>query len=95
MNAASAPATVESLRWTFLLDKTDDIAACRHRPMAVYHEAAVGRTGTMLATYLISQGESAASAISRVRAAERSAVETPRQIQFLEQFAQQRQPGSS
>jgi hypothetical protein len=41
----------------------------------------------MLATYLISKGDSAETAILQVRAAERSAVETPRQIQFLEQFA--------
>ncbi len=58
-----------------------------HRPVAVHCEAGLGRTGTMLATYLISQGNSAELAIHRIRAAEPSAIETPRQIQFLEQFA--------
>jgi hypothetical protein len=41
----------------------------------------------MLATYLISQGASAEAAIWRIRTVERSAVETPLQIQFLERFA--------
>jgi len=58
-----------------------------HHPVAVHCEAGLGRTGTMLATYLISQGDSAELAIRRVRAVENSAIETTRQIQFLEQFA--------
>ena len=59
------------------------------RPVAVHCEAGLGRTGTMLALYLISQGESAEAAIRRVREVEKVAVETPRQIQFLEQYAEQ------
>ncbi len=58
-----------------------------HRPVAVHCEAGIGRTGTMLASYLIRLGDDAKTAISRVRAVEPRAIETPRQVAFLEQLA--------
>lgn len=57
------------------------------RAVAVHCHAGIGRTGTMLATYLITQGDDAKTAISRVRAVRSAAIETPRQVQFLEYFA--------
>jgi protein-tyrosine phosphatase len=42
----------------------------------------------MLAVYLIAHGDSAEAAIRRIRAVEKVAIETSRQIQFLEEFAQ-------
>ena len=58
------------------------------RPVAVHCQEGLGRTGTMLAVYLIEQGESAEAAIRRVREVEKAAIQTSHQIQFLEKFAQ-------
>jgi len=62
--------------------------SCRLRnlPVAVFCEAGAGRTGTMIGCYLIHSGQTAAQAIAQLRVKESSAVETPAQIKFLEEF---------
>jgi atypical dual specificity phosphatase len=61
-------------------------------PVAVFCQAGAGRTSTMIACYLIHLGKSAADAIRLMRAQEPSAVETPQQIKFLEEFERFYQP---
>jgi len=65
------------------------------RPVAVHCEAGLGRTGTMLAVYLIAQGDRAETAVRRIREVEKVAVETPRQLQFLKQFARRLSSGTT
>jgi atypical dual specificity phosphatase len=67
-----------------------DAQRAESHPVAVHCAGGIGRTGTMLAAYLISQGADADTAITRVRAVEPAAIETSKQIAFLDWYAQQK-----
>ena len=63
-----------------------DVCHVEKLPVAVHCEGGLGRTGTAIAAYLIHKGMNARDAIRLVRSKEPSAIETVRQIKFLEEF---------
>ena len=62
-------------------------AVASERKVAVHCGGGLGRTGTLLACYLVTGGLNPSEAIGRVRAARPGAVETPAQEAAVEEFS--------
>lgn len=57
--------------------------------VAMHCRAGLGRTGTVLACYLVSQGSPAKQAIEEVRMKRPGSIETPEQVAVIELFERQ------
>lgn len=85
----SAPVKVQIDKMVSFIFKSLDAG----RPVGVSCWGGLGRTGTILACYLVSQGYHANEAIDKIRAKRPGSIETESQIKVIKEFATLRAQG--
>lgn len=70
-------------------------ALAQGKRVAVHCGAGLGRTGTLLAAYLVHQGQAPEQAIARMRMARPGSVETPEQVAAVKAYARRIRPAES
>jgi len=61
--------------------------------VAVHCTAGLGRTGAVLASYLVHKGMTAREAIARIRKLRPGSIETEEQVEAVNEFARRKKPG--
>ena len=76
-----------------MVDFIDEQAVAGGRPVVVSCYAGIGRTGTVLACYLVGRGWEPAGAIDEVRRLRPGSIQTPEQEAAVYEYAQRRATG--
>ncbi len=87
----SAPTLRQADRFVSFVD--EQLAAGGQ--VAAHCQAGIGRTGTMLAAYLIAHGSSVEAAVTQVRRKRAQSVESESQLAFLTEYATHRGASST
>ena len=73
-----------------MIDFIDEQAVRNDRPVVVSCYAGIGRTGTVLASYLVTRGFEPADAINEVRRLRPGSIQTPEQEAAVREYAEGR-----
>ena len=73
-----------------MIEFIDEQAVRNERPVVVSCYAGIGRTGTVLACYLVSRGSEAPDAIEEVRRSRPGSIQTPEQEAAVYEYARRR-----